>query len=283
MELKRTRYFLAAARCLSINKAAEELFISPQALHRNLGEFEEEMGAKLFDRSPKGLELTGPGKLCAELMEAVVSMYENAAGQVRQAAVAGRHLRACFFSALSSSETVAPWLEKLSLFVPGEDINLISGDMHSVERWLDIGEADIALTNCDETMIPQHWHWSTLEAQQVMIAVPSNHPWYGRGQVEPEEMEQACMVQLRDPEGAWVDDFYHRVKCREIRVVHQFTSLLALLESGRYFAAFPRSEEAGGQLWYIPLPEQYKFNVRTICACLDSAPAFLRQIVDQWG
>ena len=56
--------FLCAADTLSFSKAAEENYMSRQAVSRKIGALEKELGAALFRRSQKGqrLALTPEGQ-----------------------------------------------------------------------------------------------------------------------------------------------------------------------------------------------------------------------------
>ena len=58
-----SEYFMAVARTGSLRKAAEQLFISVSAVHRQIILAEEELGVALFERLPQGLKLTLAGEL----------------------------------------------------------------------------------------------------------------------------------------------------------------------------------------------------------------------------
>ena len=60
--------FLRVADAGSFNKAAEESFITPTAVIKQINSLEESLGVKLFDRSHRGLRLTKAGR----------SMYQDA-------------------------------------------------------------------------------------------------------------------------------------------------------------------------------------------------------------
>ncbi|MFT4020227.1 MAG: LysR family transcriptional regulator [Acinetobacter sp.] len=58
-----TEYFLVVAKTGSLRKAAEQLFISVSAVHRQIVLAEESLGVQLFERLPSGLKLTLAGEL----------------------------------------------------------------------------------------------------------------------------------------------------------------------------------------------------------------------------
>lgn len=62
MILKKFNHILEVAECKSINKAANNLFISHQALSATIKSLEKELNFKIFDRTIKGVELTAKGE-----------------------------------------------------------------------------------------------------------------------------------------------------------------------------------------------------------------------------
>ena len=63
MNFTRIEYFLAAAEYLNFTKAANVLYISQPSLSKQIALLEDELGAMLFDRKPRALQLTPAGKL----------------------------------------------------------------------------------------------------------------------------------------------------------------------------------------------------------------------------
>ena len=68
-----SEYFIAVAKTGSLRKAADQLFISVSAVHRQIALAEEELGIVLFERLPNGLKLT----LAGELLYADVIWQKN--------------------------------------------------------------------------------------------------------------------------------------------------------------------------------------------------------------
>ena len=62
LNYKHLHYFLTVARTGSITRAAEKLHLTPQTLSGQISTFEERLGAKLFTRNGRRLELSEAGK-----------------------------------------------------------------------------------------------------------------------------------------------------------------------------------------------------------------------------
>ena len=58
MEIRQLKYFVEICRCKSFSQAASLCFISPQGMSMSMMRLEEELGCKLFVRSPIGIALT---------------------------------------------------------------------------------------------------------------------------------------------------------------------------------------------------------------------------------
>ena len=62
MTLLQMRYILEVDRCGSMNRAAQDLFVSQSALSTAILEVEKELGITVFRRSNRGVEFTPEGK-----------------------------------------------------------------------------------------------------------------------------------------------------------------------------------------------------------------------------
>ena len=76
-------YINEIVRCGSIRKAAARLNVASSAVNRQILAFEEELGAPIFERLPKGLRLTAAGELCVEHIRDVLKNYERLEGRIR--------------------------------------------------------------------------------------------------------------------------------------------------------------------------------------------------------
>ncbi len=61
MTLQQLRYLIETVNAGSINRAAENLYMSQPSLSNALKDLEEELGTDLLTRTPRGIALTGDG------------------------------------------------------------------------------------------------------------------------------------------------------------------------------------------------------------------------------
>lgn len=96
MELRRLRYFVAAAEELSFRRAADRINLAQSALSRQIAALEEELGVDLFERRYTGARLTEAGRaflgdatrILADVdraRETVASVASGIGGRVRLA------------------------------------------------------------------------------------------------------------------------------------------------------------------------------------------------------
>ncbi|MCD8372987.1 MAG: LysR family transcriptional regulator [Clostridia bacterium] len=79
VNLELYRVFYTVAKCGSLTKAAEELFISQPAVSQAIKQLENQLGTTLFNRTHKGMELSVQGgKLIYKTVEEALILLENA-------------------------------------------------------------------------------------------------------------------------------------------------------------------------------------------------------------
>lgn len=65
-DIQQVQAFIAVAERSSFRAAAEQLHLSPPALSRRIERLESALGARLFHRTTRAVQLTGPGKVFLE-------------------------------------------------------------------------------------------------------------------------------------------------------------------------------------------------------------------------
>jgi len=85
MDLRKLRYFLTVAEERNLGRAAAQLHISQPPLTRQIHQLEEELDAQLFNRTPRGMELTEAGELLAQEARNIFSLVQQASERTQRA------------------------------------------------------------------------------------------------------------------------------------------------------------------------------------------------------
>ena len=83
MELRHIRYFKAVAEEKNFTRAAEKLAIAQPPLSRQIQDLEEELGTKLFERSPHKVKLTEEGELFLQYASQILDLVNRSEDEVR--------------------------------------------------------------------------------------------------------------------------------------------------------------------------------------------------------
>ena len=165
MEFRVLQYFLAVTREGNISAAAQSLNLSQPSLSRQLKDLEDELGAKLFIRGNRRIELTEEGlilrKRAGEIMQ-LVELTESEISEVKNnisgtlSIGAGESL---------SMHRITGVFRRLKENYPDIRLNVVSGDTEDLQDRLDRGLLDFALifTDFDRNA----YHHLTLEENEI--------------------------------------------------------------------------------------------------------------------
>ena len=76
--------FYYCSECGSFSKAAEKLYISPNAVMKQINHLEEDLDIVLFDRSHRGLTLTEEGKYIYEKVQYLMQFCNEVMKQAKE-------------------------------------------------------------------------------------------------------------------------------------------------------------------------------------------------------
>src|SRR3990170_2274189 len=82
MNIRQLEYFLTIADCRSMTLAATLLGIAQPTLTKTVRALELELGVKLFERMPRGVELTPYGQSLLRHAEAIRVQFSDARSQI---------------------------------------------------------------------------------------------------------------------------------------------------------------------------------------------------------
>jgi DNA-binding transcriptional LysR family regulator len=83
MSLAQLSYFVAVAEEEHLTRAAKRLHVSQPPLTRQIQQLEEELGVRLFQRSPRGMHLLPEGEALLVRAREILALVEATRSEVR--------------------------------------------------------------------------------------------------------------------------------------------------------------------------------------------------------
>ncbi len=197
MELRHLRCFLAVAEELHFARAAEKLHIEQSPLSRAIKELEEDLGARLFERTTRSTRLTHAGHIFLEHVPRIFAAIGQARDSVK-AVAAGYHgqLRIALSDSISQGRLTA-LLARCREEEPDVDIRLYEVPFAQQVKGLlgDLYDAGFAQgADVDDGLIAVP-AWS----DPMVVAVPARHPLLAHKRIPLEEVLRYPLV-LCDPD-----------------------------------------------------------------------------------
>ncbi len=198
VEVPHLRYVVAAADHSSFRRAATALNITQPTLSKRIRELEGKLGVLLFQRSPRGAELTPIGEefvVSARRVLAELEVMEIRA-KAGKRGDAGR-LEIGFYTSLSSGalrDTVLTFANGH----PDVEVNIIEGARASLIPLLDRGAIDIVVVLGE----PNHTDYAhmSLWSERIMAVFPKDHPLAARDFVYWTDLKnERFLMSRRDP------------------------------------------------------------------------------------
>ena len=154
LDATRLRVLVAIARHGSVTGAAQALNYAQPSISHHMARLESETGAKLMERSGRGIRLTDAGKLLAERAEEILGRLDAAEAELAtHVGLKQETVRlATFGSALGTLAAAAG--AALRAERAGADISLIQAEPDDAMRMLRVGEVDVALVFSYQAQAP---------------------------------------------------------------------------------------------------------------------------------
>jgi DNA-binding transcriptional LysR family regulator len=255
VELNELRGFCVAADLGSLGRAAVRLRVSQPSLSKRLASLEAKAGARLLERSSRGVTLTPAGRRlyrqARPLIEAAEQVGEVMAGIRETGAVvrlAASHSAAEAFVAAMLAGVNAR--QQLS-------VELVTANSQVVRALVADGRADVgvAASRPDPTPNPGVRETELID-DAIVCAVPPGHPWAARGRASGKRFLSTPMV-VRDPSSnaRWTVDAVLAAKHLEAAapLLEAATPRAALAEARQRVAPVLLSRHVIAQTDFVPV------------------------------
>ncbi|MBX3603630.1 MAG: LysR family transcriptional regulator [Piscinibacter sp.] len=173
------RCFDAVARHGSVRRAADALHLTAAAVHQQILNFEEQVGTPLFDRLPRGMQLSAAGEIVLAAVRRSQRDYDHAMSQV-EALRSLRRGHVHLGVPHASAEALMPGVIEAALRqYPGITYSVRTGNGETLLKALFGGEIDIAF--CLQRTPPPGIEEVRSWEQRLGAVVAPSHPLAQRG------------------------------------------------------------------------------------------------------
>ncbi len=205
------RCFDEVARRGSIRKAADALHLTAAAVHQQILNLEEQVGTPLFDRLPRGMQLTSAGEIVVAAVRRSQRDFDSALSHVEDLRALRRGHVSLAVSHSSAEQLVPDVIRVAVARYPGVTYGVRSGSGENILKWVANGEADIGF--CLRRKPPPGVEEVRRFPQQLGVVTPPGHALtaLGRAPRLRDCLDHPLILMTPDTElRAMVDQIDHR-------------------------------------------------------------------------
>lgn len=260
VNIRHIRSFLTVSRHRSFTRAALELNISQPALTMIIRQLEDIVGARLFDRTTRSVELTPEAQDFVPIAERLLGDFDIAIQDIR-ATARQRRGRVSIASVHSVATKLLPEvLSRLAEHNPAVHVRVRDGNSSDVRRRVRRNEVDFGIGSKDGD--DAELEFAPFFRDQLGLLLPRDHPLAkGRDVVRWEELEGQVFVGVSSdtataPLLSGIPNLPNSIQSPRYEVSTNST-LWALMESGLGVTTTPAlsAPEPGGTLRFCQLEE----------------------------
>ena len=248
MELRHLRYFVAVAEELHFGRAARRLGVAQPPLSRQIRDLEREIGTPLFDRVPRGVDLTPAGAAFLPEARLTLAQAERAQRSAQRAArgETGR-LRVGFVEAATHSGILPDVLSFFRMHLPSVGLSLFELESLRQAEALRDARIDLGILHSPPLDADRWLRVELIYTEPVVLVVPGSHRLARRARFTLASLaDESFVLFSRTIAPPMYDDIIAR--CRAVkfspRIVQEATgwhTLASLVGAGIGVGFVPRS------------------------------------------
>lgn len=252
LDLRLVRSFIAVAEYRHFGRAAATLHLTQSSLSRQIGRLEQQVGARLLDRSPQGTRLTEAGQVFLPLATAVLRSATQATAKARSAAEPSR-----ITIGYISNLIVTPAVRELRHRHPDADVRTLHVDWDEPRAALLDHRVDAVLARLP--FPTGQLHVTVLYDEPRALLVPVEHRLAGKESLTVDDIAGEPLPRVLDP--AWnafwrIDPRPDGSRAPDGPLVQGVEDKIELIASGQAVAIIPSTGRECGlrpDLTAIPL------------------------------
>jgi predicted ATPase/DNA-binding transcriptional LysR family regulator len=187
----RLRAFAAVARCGSVSRAADELYVSQPAVSKQLAQLEQELGRDLVTRGREGAVLTPAGEILADFVLRAEALLANAARALAADAGAETGLLQIAASATPSTYLLPPLLALFGERHPGVQLKLQPATSLDALELVRAHGVELAVVGA--VSVPPELEAEPLADDEIVLVGP---PALGGRRLRPRDLDGLAWISL---------------------------------------------------------------------------------------
>lgn len=194
LDLRLVRYFTVVAEHRHFGRAAAELHLAQPSLSRQIRHLEQQLGARLLDRTPQGSRLTEAGEVFLPRAKALLRSAAQAAAATRAAAQPSR-----VTIGYTVSVIITPAVLDLRRQYPDAEVHTLHLDWNEAREALLDHRVDAAVTRLP--IRTDGLHVTILYDEPRLLLIPLGHRLAGKESVTLDDIADEPIPRL--PDAAW--------------------------------------------------------------------------------
>jgi len=279
------RYFLAVVDNGNFSRAARRMNVAQPTLSIGIAKLEELVGASLFDRNNKRVNLTEAGARFLPFARRIEGEFNRSLAAIQEVHPS-KVLKLGILTTISSSLVQSAIAQMLGAD-PSQRIEIVDGSERELVNSIGRGRVDAALTLVERS--GERFGEEVLFEEGYVAALPRTHPQAGKSVLKAEDLAGSIMIVRRQCEALSETSRYfteHGVRPFFAYRSSQDDRVMAMVAAGLGLTVVPESHAAPG-VWQARLTGfdltrkiGLMFSSDANRTALDGSPAFqkLREV-----
>lgn len=262
LNLHKLEVFAMVAQEGSFSRAAERLYMTQAAVSQHMRELEAALGAPLFVRGRRGVDLTPSGERLAEYATRIFALVAEAELAVTDVGNLSKGQLTIGASAGVSAYLLPDWAQPFSMRYPQLTVSVLTNTTPKVVEALLAHQIELGIVeDSSEETENERVGLVTLQEADQFVIVGRKHAWWGRDSLSITDLDGQFLVARQPGSHArqWLDKSlaaYH-IQPRISAEFDSPESVKRAVMAGISFTILPdyavSDEVEMGMLWRIPL------------------------------
>ncbi len=181
IKIRHLACFLEVANRRSFGAAAEALAITQPAVSKAIAELERILGVQVFERSRRGVFLTGYGEAFQRYAGASLTALRQGVNSVSQAQARGGHTVAVGALPTTAARLMPAAVQRAKAAGMGATLRIVTGPNEEMLAQLRQGNLDLVVGRLAEPRLMQTLAFEYLYSEEIVFAVRPGHPLLAGG------------------------------------------------------------------------------------------------------